>query len=367
MRILLVSHPPLDPELGGAQIALSLAEALCSRGHDALAWSPEPLPPGTRWWERWRAQRRALERFVAEAGPFNVVEAPAISVGPRLGRTGRGAGRVVARSFQPELLYLADNLRADVRRPTPGTPLRALWTGVVSAAVIRGWSRSELVFCLGTLERDWMRRRFPRLAPRLRVYGLAPPSADRAAFAAVRGSRTPRQGPGTRFLWIGRWASHKGTERLVHFLRERAAAAPDDIWTLAGCGEAAVRDVPAGLLRDGRVRIVPAFRRTELPALLSGHDAGLFTSTVEGWGLCLNEMLEAGLTVYATRAGGVADLAPFWRDRLRPFPPPVRPEPPGAEPESEPDLDGYLSFFSWPEIARRYEEDILVAEESACG
>lgn len=363
MRILLVSHPPLDPRLGVAQIALSLTAALRDRGHDALAWSPEPLPPGTRWWDRWRAQRSALESFVAEAGPFDVVEAPALSVGPRLGRAGNGAGRVVARSFQPELLYLVDNLRADLRRPTPGTPLRAAWTGLVSAGLLRGWSRSSLIFCLGTLERDWMRRRFPRLAPRLRVYVLAPPPADRAALAAVRRGRAPRRGPGTRFVWIGRWAAHKGTARLVRFLRERAAAAPDDTFTLAGCGEGAARDLPAGLLHDGRVRLVPAFQRAELPALLAEHDAGLFTSSVEGWGLSLNEMLEAGLTVHATPAGGVADLAPFWGDRLRPFPPPVRPDPPGAEP----DLDGYLSFFSWPEIARRYEADLLATGERACG
>lgn len=354
MRLLLVSHPPLIPELGVPQVVLSLAHALRERGHDTLAWSPEPLPPGTRWWDRWRAQRSALERFVREAGPFDAIDAPAISLGPHLGR----AARLVARSFQPEMLYMKADLRAQLLRPTWRTPFHAAHGVVVSAAVIRGWKRAALIVCQGTLERDWMLRRFPRWAPRLRVWVVAPPAAERAALATVRRERVQRPGRGTRFLWIGRWTAHKGTARLVRFLRERAASHPDDSFTVAGCGPAAERDLPPGLLRDGRLRIVPSFPRADLPALLTAHDAGLFTSSVEGWGLCLNEMLEAGLPVYATRAGGVADLAPYWADRLRAFPPPARLEPPGPEP----DLAPYFERFSWPETARLYEEDLLALE-----
>jgi hypothetical protein len=66
-------------------------------------------------------------------------------------------------------------------------------------------------------------------------------------------------------------------------------------------------------------------------------------------------MLEGGLTVYATPAGGVTDLQPFWGGRLQSFPPPARP----VENLPEPDLNAYLSFFSWPDIARRYEEEVL--------
>lgn len=351
MRILLVNHSPLATEAGAAQVTLSLAEALRARGHDALAWSPEPLPPGTRWWNRWLAQRRVLERYVREAGPFDVIDAPALSLGPRLAR----AALLVARSFQPELLYLADQLRSELRRPTWRTPFHLAHGAIVSAGVVKGWGRASFLLCLGTVERDWMRQRLPRRASRLRVYVVAPPPAERESFATVRRNRRPRTGPGIRFLWVGRWTSHKGTARLVRFLSARAATHPDDRFTLAGCGQEAARDLPADLLRNDRVRIVPAFHRAELPALLAEHDAGLFTSTVEGWGLSLNEMLESGLTVYATTAGGVADLAPYWGDRLRPFPPPAHPAPPAPEPDLEP----YFERFSWPGIARRYEEDLL--------
>lgn len=354
MKILLVSHPPLAAESGAAQITLNLAEALRARGHGVRTWSPEPLSPPSPWWDRWRRQRRAIERLVDAEGPFDVLDLPAVSVSPRLAR----AGFVVARSFQPELQYFACDLREQIRRPSLRVPPHALYDATATAAILQGWRRSPVILCLGSLERAWMRRRFPRWAPKLRHYAVAPGPAERQALAAVRAQRRPPGGgSGTRFLWIGRWVAQKGTGDLLRFVSARAASHPEDTFTLAGCGPEAEREAPAGLLRTGRLRLVPSFSRRELPDLLAAHDAGLFTSRVEGWGLSLNEMLEAGLTVYATPAGGVADLQPFWSGRLLPFPPP--PGPPAAG--EEPDLASYLSFFSWPEIARRYEIEALGA------
>jgi glycosyltransferase involved in cell wall biosynthesis len=351
MKLLLVSHPPLAPESGAAQITLNLAAALGARGHDVQTWSPEPLSPPASWWDRWRRQRRAIERFVDAEGPFDAIDLPAVTVSPRLAR----AGHIIARSLQPELQYFACDLGAQLRRPSLRLPAHALYDAGAAAAFLRGCRRAPVILCLGSLERAWMARRFPRWTPRLRHYVVAPSPAERQALAAVRTERRPA-GPGTRFLWIGRWAAHRGTGTLLRFLAARAASHPDDSFTVAGCGEEAEREMPAGLLRAGRLRLVPAFPRRELPALLAAHDAGLFTSRVEGWGLSLNEMLEAGLTVYATPAGGAADLQPYWRGRLLPFPPP-----PVQEPEPEPDLGPYFADFSWPEIARRYEADALEA------
>jgi glycosyltransferase involved in cell wall biosynthesis len=367
-RILIVSHPLLSPKFGAAQVALNLAEALTARGHDALAWTPEPLPETTRWWRYWQAQRRAIERFAAAAGPWDLIDVPGISVSPRLARL----APVVAREVQPELHYYSDGMRTQLgstARRAAGAVAAAPYIASSALAVLRGWSRARLIVCLGSQEERWVRRRFPAWQGKLRSYVIAPSPADREIFARVRRGRmqqAPRTpGAGTRFLWIGRWVSHKGTKGLLAFVRERAAAFPADTFTLAGCGLAAERDCPPDLLASGRLRLVPAFRREELPDLLAAHDAGLFTSTVEGWGLSLNEMLESGLPVAATTAGGVEDLRPFWGGRLLPFPPPA--EIPAGEPDPT-DLARYLSYFSWEEIARRYEDEILrpAAEGEAC-
>ena len=361
MRILIVSHPPLSLEHGASQTALNLAAALRERGHDAVAWSPEPLPPRARWWNRWLWQRRRIEEHL-ESGAFDIVDLPAISVSRRIAAR-RSVSAVVARSVQPELRYLWLMIQ-DRARLFPGTPVRiaaeaATWP-VVSRAVTAGWRRADVVLCLGTHELEWMRQRFPWVRPKLEVYLDAPPPADQEAFAAVRSARMEegeRPAAGLRFLWIGRWVPHKGIHRLVRFLAARAASHPQDSFTLAGCGGEAVRDCPPGLVRDGRLRIVPSFTRGELPGLLGEHDAGLFTSEVEGWGLSLNEMLEAGLPVFATRAGGVPDLAPCFPHSLRPFPPPETSDHPG--PDRDLAATGYYDRFTWPRIAERYEATVL--------
>jgi glycosyltransferase involved in cell wall biosynthesis len=353
MKILLVSHPPLTAELGAAQIALNLTAALRARGHDACAWSPEPLPPNTRWWNLWRRQTQGAERYAEEHGPFDVIDTPAISASPRLAR----CGRLVARSVQPELRYLFLDVRSDLgRRPSPRALANAALAGPRAAAILGGWRRARRILCLGSHELAWMRRRFPRWAHKLGLYLCALPGEEREALAGIRRRRgADSPGPGVRFLWIGRWSAQKGTRRLLRFLRERIACRPADTFTLAGCGPAAERDLPAEWQRSGRVRIVPSFPRAELPALLAGHDAGLFTSSVEGWGLSLSEMLESGLPVFATEAGATADLRPYFPASLRPFPPPLEIAP---APLEDLQANGYYERFSWPAIAASWEEQV---------
>lgn len=358
MRILLVSHPPLSAELGAAQIALQLAAALRARGHEAVAWSPAPLPPG-HGWNLWLRQTRAIEDFVAEHGSFDVIDTPAITASRRLARS----GRIVTRSVQPELRYLFLDIRADLgRRPSPRAIFNALLGIPRTASIIAGWRRASFILCLGTGELSWMRRRFPRWTGKLGLYVCALTSGEREALATVRRQRRPQpEAPGTRFLWIGRWSSQKGTQRLLGWLRERIATHPRDSFTIAGCGPAAEASLPPDWLHSGRVRVVPAFSRAELPALLAGHQAGLFTSDVEGWGISLNEMLESGMPVFATEAGGVADLRPYFPSSLRPFPPPYEIVP---APLEDLQANGYYERFSWPEIARSYEEQLLRCQEA---
>ncbi len=362
MKVLIVSHPPLANELGASQTAITLAAALRERGHDALAWSPEPLPTDTQWWNFRRRQRCAIDEFAAAHGPFDVIDTPPTTATRALAR----AGCLVARSIQPELLYLAGALADDLRRhPSPHSLFNTFLGGPQAASIVAGWRRARLILCLGSGELEWMQRHFPCWAGKLRVYVSAPIPGERPTLLALRHQRATNPGRnGVRFLWIGRWASHKGFPALLEFFRERSTAFPADTLTIAGCGAAAEPDIPKTWLTSGKVRLISSFSRAELPGLLVSHDAGLFTSVVEGWGLSLNEMLEAGMTVFATNAGAVTDLRPYFPVSLRSFPPPVRAR---IEPAPLENLEanGYLRRFSWPEIAQRYEEDVLAACRTA--
>lgn len=352
----MVTYGPLSAEMGASQVALNLADALSARGHEVVVWSPPPLPSGVRWWQDWIWRRRQLEEYLDAAPAFDAVDLPAIALSRRLARR----APLVARSTQPALQYFLLDARDALGRASRSPLIAAaqlLHGARLSAAVMRGWHHASVILCLGTAEGEWMRRRFPWTRPRLAVYFNAVGREEQEELSRLRRQRSRPLGPGLRFLWIGRWTRHKGTERLVRFLTERTAARPEDSFTLAGtgtAGTAGIESLPAGL-RD-RVRIIPSFSRGELPGLLASHDAGLFTSVSEGWGLSLNEMLESGLPVFATEAGGVRDLKPYFPSTLLPFPPPLDT---GLTGQRETGLHRYYQHFTWAAIAERYEGDVL--------
>lgn len=351
LRVLIVSHPRLDPRLGAAQTALELSAALRDRGHDVTTWSPSPLPGRPRGRQAMLAQNDALERYLRRSAPFDVLDVPSVSLTAKVA----ASGFTVSRSVQPEIEYLLAEIRRALRTRSPWLLAHLLRIAYLRPALLGGWRRADRILCLGSIEREAMERRFPALRPKIAQYLCAPPAADRARLLAIRGARP---GPGlapTDALWIGRWAAQKGTDTLIALI-ERLAARSQLRFTIAGAGDAPRTAVPEGLLAAGRVRVVPTFERGELPGLLAAHQIGLFTSSVEGWGVSVNEMLESGLTVYARHAGSVADLAAFFPDTLRPLAAIDRLEVAGPE-----DLEatGYLATVSWPAIAARYEEDVL--------
>lgn len=357
MRVLIVSFAPLSARLGAAQIVLRSTESLRARGHDAIAWAPTNPAPPVAWWRHPEWRRRELERFLDRERPFDLLDLPPVALDRRLARR----ARTVARSVQPDWLYF----RSEWSDPAKfrGNPLRVAanlaYDLAQQRAVRRGHRLAGRILCLGSLERDGLAGR-SGIDREPACYVMAPSADEQRDLAAIRAARALGHPEAVRFLWIGRWAAHKGISRLVAFLDRRLRESPGDSCTIAGCGPAAERALPQDLLDRGRIRIVPSFSRAELGELLSGHDAGLFTSVAEGWGVTLNEMLESGMPVYATRAGGVVDLLPCFPHALRPFPPP--PGPLDLDALDDPLATGYYERFTWDRIALAYERDVLGEE-----
>ncbi len=353
MRLLIVSFAPLSAQVGAGQTAMLLTAALCARGHDAQPWAPQPPPPALTWWRHTEWRRRELERFVEREAPFSWIDLPPVALDRGIARL----GRTVTRSVQPDGLYFRAEWASPARlRSNPLRTMMGIAHDLVQLrAVRRGHLLADRILCLGSAERDELARKLHR--GEICSYSIAPAAEEQRTFAAIRVTRTPGSPGAVRFLWIGRWAAHKGTDRLVGFLARRLHESPGDSCTIAGCGSEAERRLPQDLLASGRIRVVPSFSRAELSGLLAGHDAGLFTSVAEGWGVTLNEMLESGMPVYATSAGGVVDLLPYFPHTLRTFPPP--PGPLDLEAIDDPDATGYYDRFTWDQIAERYERDVL--------
>jgi len=357
VRILIVSFAPLSRRLGAGQLALDLASALRERDHQAVAWAL-PAPPSTvAWWRHTAWRRRELERHIEREGPFDLVDLPPIALDRNIARLAPS----VIRSVQPDWLYFRADWASGER--LRGGLLRAAahfaFELAQQHAPRRGRRLAGRILCLGSVERDWLARHDARVRDKLAAYVVAPSADEQRDLAAIRAERRGRPASGVRFLWIGRWAAHKGTARLVEFLVDRLRDQPADSCTIAGCGSDALPGLPPELLAGGRLQIVPSFSRAELGPLLAEHDAGLFTSVAEGWGLSLNEMLESGLPVYATEAGGVADLRPYFPTGLRPFPPPA--DDPIDPATDDPEATGYYHRFTWERIAEAYERDLLSA------
>jgi glycosyltransferase involved in cell wall biosynthesis len=355
MRILIVVLSPISAELGAAQVALNLADGLRTQGVEAVLWSPRPIPEDIRWWRQMSWMRQRLNEFVKDNGPFDVVDAPPVA----LTRVISKCGTVIARSVQPDLLYLWTETRharlarrEAFARSIARRVVEQLHTLYLAALVVNGWFWARHILCLGSGELGWMKKWFPWWRRKMSMYVNAIGDEERKALAAVRQNRSAPSGNGTRFLWLGRWTAHKGIDSLVAFIRQRMQENSTDMFTIAGYGDKVVHPIGPELLNFGRIQLVPSYGRRELTELLRTHDAGLFTSLVEGWGLSLQEMLESGMPVYATETGAVHDLRDEFPGLLRGFPPP-------RAVSGDFDCDTcikseYFDRFSWKSIAANY-------------
>ena len=351
MRILLAVLSPISAELGAAQMALNLAEALRGMEIEVVVWTPYPIPPEISWWRRVAWIRRSIADYVEKDGLFDCVDLPPVAVTRALARN----CPVIARSVQPDLAYLWTEMWFAGRLRSVGVAdwiATALFNFYLGILVVCGWFRARHILCLGREEFEWMKKWFPWWQGKLAMYVNAIADNEREALVEVRLNRVSSGGRGTKFLWLGRWAAQKGVDLLLDFIQNNIDARSADSVTIAGCGNGVEKHIPPELLKQGNVRIVPSYDRRDLVGLLEEHDAGLFTSRTEGGGLTLQEMLESGMRVYATNAGAVHDLRREFSELLRPFPPSGSAS--AMPPRTQALRAEYIKRYSWRAIAKHY-------------
>lgn len=360
LRILIATNAPLESCFGAGQVAINLSQAFRDLGHEVILWSPVGYEiESTVWVQKIFPQfgkffqnRAKLNSFLRSQAEFDIVD---ISNNLITDKACRAAPVVVARSVQPSLLYLWEGIKGEM---LSRVGIKRIMTSIVAGLVIAiftiiSWARATHIFCLGTSELNWMSYNFPWFKEKLFVHFNTISESEQSKLKIIRDKRKlDKSIKGIRFLWIGRWDHHKGTENLLNFMRNRLHQNSYDNFTIAGCGEIAIENYLKDINASNRVDILPKFNRDCLIDLLEIHDVGLFTSNVEGWGLVLNEMLESGMTVFATKSGGVLDLISTFPNLLHEFPP--------ANSFSKEDIatlpfpGSYYENFTWNEIARKY-------------
>jgi len=362
LRILIATHSPLSKEFGAGQTAINLADAFRTLGHDVTLWSPHPMPNLPRRWQglqSFELMRSKLDEFLNNQNYFNVIDCPSFLITKKVTQS---TNLVIARSVQPDILYTMSNLfnsNNNLLKRVVLFPFNFFLGILTIFSIIKGWRRANYILCLGSIEKAWMHKWFPWWRSKLFVYVNALSKDDQLELTKIRLNRIEEQcKEGIRFLWIGRWVSHKGVKRLLKFIVQRVGSNPQDTFTIAGCGMGAEKNLPSEMIESGKINIVPSFKRHELYELLANHDVGLFTSRVEGWGLVLNEMLESGMTVFATPAAGVIDLQIFF-ETLVVFPPPHKITLTFLAFEPNKSIEQYYATSSWDKIADTYIKKML--------
>ncbi len=356
LRILIATHAPLLPEYGAAQVAINLGQAFNDMGHSVTLWSPQPIPKTVRHWNHFPYMQKKLLAYLEKQSDFDVIDCPPFMLTKPI----RNKALIICRNVQPDLLYLLSSLSIDIEQGWKNAlrfPFNCVNAGLRAVDIIRGWSVADQIYCLGTHELKWMRKWFPFWSGKLSVYYNAISATDQEKLKHIRTSRLKLEGEPIKFLWIGRWAHHKGTTKLKHFIQDWLAIRPQDSFTIAGCGDCKLSKALSNLGKSDCVNIIPQFSRAELFDLLANHHVGLFSSRVEGWGLCLNEMLESGMPVFATTAGGVEDLRSLLGSRLKPFPPTLEALTNSSPPT--PWSTEYYQRFTWEAIAKQYLKTLV--------
>lgn len=139
--------------------------------------------------------------------------------------------------------------------------------------------------------------------------GGVPPEAVEAARADLRIGKTGGIGgeSGRPLIFAaGRLAPQKGFGGLLEAARHWQDLSPVPLLAIAGAGPL------AGTLAGRAVPLGPAVRflghRRDVPALLAAADLFVLPSRWEGQPLILQEALQAGRPIVATRVGGIPDL-----------------------------------------------------------
>ena len=314
LRVLLSIHHELDPDTGAPGATFALGESLRRLGHDVEYLSFDDMP--VRLPER--AASVAYPPFVAarlarRSRPgLDVIDA---STGDawlwaKLQRRARRGGRrplLVCRSHGLEhLFHQATVARARRDGESLSRRYRLYWGGYRLWEVAQTLRLADVALFLNPTERAFAVEQLGVDPSRAQVVPNGLP--DRFLETPLEPAPSDPAEP-AHIAQVGGWRQLKGidysVDALTRILARHERETVSFIGTGAGPEEILPRFPPE--LRE-RVRVVPSFRRDDLPDLLRGHHIQLFPTLSEGFGLALLEAMACGLAPVASAVAGPSTL-----------------------------------------------------------
>jgi glycosyltransferase involved in cell wall biosynthesis len=313
VNILFTVHHFLDLNAGAAGATHDLATQLKKLGHSVEIYSFDDLPLPASFLER---ERNVLFPFFAAAHIKSLLRRRQIDVIDassgdawlfslmRRGRTARPL--LVTRSHGVEH-RMHDMLIGEARRGK----LELSWKyplyhgGWRLREVGRSFRCADLNIVLNQTDKRYLIDKLRVSPERVRVI---PHGISQSFFDLPRPTPVGKHDP-VSIAYVGRHDFRKGYGYLVQALSDVLARHPHVTVGFFGCLSA--EDV---ILREydpdvrSRIRVVPEFRRADLPKLLAGYHIKVFPTLGEGFGLTLVEAMACGLAPVVTAVPGPIDI-----------------------------------------------------------
>jgi glycosyltransferase involved in cell wall biosynthesis len=307
VRILLVGDYPRDPRLGSAKVFLKLQSELRGLGHTCdllLADDLRALPHNPYMRQAFGpvAAFACVRRMFRERGPYDVIDAASaeglwIGLGRRRGWF-RGTA-VVARSNGLEHLnyqrMLDDHDAGLLYKPWTR---RFFHPAVRLTQVAMSARMADRLLLLNEVDRDFAVNRRWKPADEIDVvaHGVS------GEFLAESGGRSPTRGAG--LLFCGSWTDVKGVSYLASafstLIQDGCAAR----LTILGGGVPPETILSAfDAVARPHVTVIDRVPEDEVMAAYRAHDALVWPSTYEGFGMVVVEAMSQRLPVIATPVG----------------------------------------------------------------
>ncbi|MEA5467367.1 glycosyltransferase family 4 protein [Spirulina sp. 06S082] len=317
MRILLMIHIPLKPNLGASRVQLELAEEWQKEGHiiekfDLEDAFPQQNPSLLATLTRAHFSQKAIAYIRENRHRFDIIDAHQGNL--PISKTALGfSGLLVTRSVGLYPLYEQFNRTEIAQLPTTN-----LKTKIVHK-LLKWRDRKELNYCFRTYEtcdiinllnsdeKQYLEQT-KKLGKKCVVFPFGLSQSRQETLTQIVNTKTSHPLP-PQIVFIGTWCPRKGSRDWQSIVQKVRNSIPKVRFLFLGTGVGSKKIIAdLQLSREDNIEIIPSYHSDDLPELLKNATIGAFPSYIEGFGFAVLEKLAAGLPTVAYDVPGPREM-----------------------------------------------------------